>query len=251
MNYINPPTESPKNITHETFYSHVLNHDIGYNIYLPSDYWESEERYPVTYHIHGWQGNESSEIWSIEKICRNRQAITVFMNAISSENEYFDALLQIESILIKELIPHIDRQYRTNATQENRKLSGFSMGGAMAFYYAVKYSELFSSVTSYAGTYHHQYHKDYRGVGESPEKAIELYEEMIHEERYLEENNILCLVRQNADIIRRNLNIDIHIGTSDIVFCDNEIMHLYLNSLNIPHEYKKFIGVQHDLDKIL
>lgn len=87
------------------------------------------------------------------------------MNAISSENEYIDALLQIESIFIKELIPHIDGQYRTNATRENRMLSGFSMGGAIAFYYAVKYSELFGSVTSYAGTYHHQYHKDYHGVG--------------------------------------------------------------------------------------
>ncbi len=59
------------------------------------------------------------------------------------------------------------------------------------------------------------------------------------------------MVRQKADIIRKNLNIDIHIGTSDILFCDNEIMHLYLNSLNIPHEYKKFIGAEHDLDKIL
>ena len=173
------------------------------------------------------------------------------MNAISSENEYFDALLQIESILIKELIPHIDGQYRTNATRENRALSGFSMGGAMAFYYAVKYSELFGSITSYAGTYHHQYHKDYNGVGKSAETAIELYEKMMHEERYLEGNNILCLVRQNADKIHRNLHIDIHIGTRDILFCDNEIMHLYLNSLNIPHEYKKFISVEHDLDKIL
>lgn len=251
VNYINPPIETPQNITHKTFYSHILSHEIGYNIYLPSDYGESEERFPVAYHIHGWQGNESSDIWSIEKVCRNRQAITVFMNAISLENEYFDALLQIESVLINELLPQIDGQYRTNATRENRMLSGFSMGGAMAFYYAVKYSELFGSVTSYAGTYHHQYHKDYHGVGESPKTAIWLYEKMMHEKRYLEEKNILCLVRQNADKIRNNLNIDIHIGTSDILFCDNEIMHLYLDSLNIPHNYKKFIDAKHDLNKIL
>lgn len=218
---------------------------------MPPDYWENKERYPVTYHIHGWQGNESSEIWPIEKICRNQKAITVFMNAISSKNEYFEALLQIESILLKELIPHIDRQYRTDANRENRMLSGFSMGGAMAFYFAVKYTEIFGSVTAYAGTYHHQYHKDYSGVGQAPDAAAELYEKMMYEERFLEENNILSLVRQNADIIRRNLNIKIHIGTNDILFCDNEIMHLYLNSINIPHEYKKFDGVEHDLDKIL
>ncbi len=130
-------------------------------------------------------------------------------------------------------------------------LSGFSMGGAIAFYYAVKYPQLFGAVTPYAGTYHHQYNKDFDGVGEPPEKATTLYEKMMQEERYLEENNILCLVGQNANEIRRNLHIDIHIGTSDILFCDNEIMHLYLNSLNIPHEYNKFIGVEHELDKIL
>lgn len=251
MNFVNPPAESPQYVTHKTFYSQVLNHEIGYNIYLPPEYKDRGEKYPVAYHIHGWTGNESSEIWPLEKVYKNRRAITVFVNAISSEDNYFDALLQIESIIIKELIPHIDGQYRTDTTRENRMLSGFSMGGNMAFYYAVKHPELFGSVTPYAGTYHHLYLKEYRTVGVAPEKVIELYEDMMREEWYLEENNILCLVWQNAEKIRGKLKIDIHIGTSDILFCDNEILHLYLNSLNIPHEYRKFEKIDHDLEKIL
>ena len=251
MNYINPPAKSPENVTHKTFFSHVLNHEIGYNIYLPPDYWKNEEKYPVVYHIHGWQGNESSEIGSTEKAYRNRRAITVFMNSVSSKKEYFGALLQIEAVFINELIPYIDEEYRTNATRENRMLSGFSMGGAMAFYYAVKRLELFAAVTPYAGTYHHQYHKDYDGVGKAPELAGELYKKMMDEERYVEENNILRLVRQKADEIREKLHIDIRIGTGDPLFCDNEIMHLYLNALNIPHEYKQIVGAEHDLAKIV
>ena len=74
---------------------------------------------------------------------------------------------------------------------------------------------------------------------------------MMREERYLEENNVLYVIRQNAEKIRVKLKIDIHIGTADILFCDNEILHLYLDSLNIPHEYRKFEGIGHDLDKIL
>ena len=251
MNFVNPPTESPQYVTHKTFYSQVLNHEIGYNIYLPPEYKDGDEKYPVVYHIHGWTGNECSEIWPLEKVYKNRRAIMVFVNAISLEDNYFDALLQIETIIIKELIPHIDGQYRTDATRENRMLSGFSMGGNMAFYYAVKHPELFGSVTAYAGTYHHLYHKEYRTVGVAPEKAIELYQDMIREKWYLEENNILCLVRQNAEKIRGKLKIDIHIGTADILFCDNEILHLYLDSLNIPHEYRKFEEIGHDLEKIL
>lgn len=251
MNFVNPPVESPQDVTHMTFYSQILSHDLGYNIYLPPGYEDSGERYPAAYHIHGWKGNESSEIWPLEKVYRNRRAITVFVNAVSTKEEYFDALLQIESIIIEELIPHIDGHYRTDPTGENRMLSGFSMGGNMAFYYAVKHSELFGSVTAYAGTYHHLYHKEYRTVGVEPERAMELYEAMLREKWYLEENNILSLVRQNAEEIRAKLRIAIHIGTADILLCDNEILHLYLDSLNIPHEYRKLQGIGHDLEKIL
>ena len=51
--------------------------------------------------------------------------------------------------------------------------------------------------------------------------------------------------------MRGLLNIKIHIGTADILFCDNEILHLYLDSLNIPHEYRKFEEIGHELDKIV
>jgi len=116
---------------------------------------------------------------------------------------------------------------------------------------AVKYPELFSSVTAYAGTYHHYYHKGSQTVGVEPEKAAELYKDMMREERHLEEGNILCLVRQNADKIRGGLDISLHIGTKDVLYCDNEILRLHMDSLSIPHRYKKLYGVGHALDKIV
>jgi len=248
MYYINPPkNQAPQNVAHKTFYSELFGHEIGYNIYLPPDYDKSVEKYPVSYHLHGWMGNESTDLWTLEKVYTNRQSITVFANNSpvieNTEN------LPVESMLIHELIPHIDGKYRTDA--ENRTVSGFSMGGGMAFYYAVKYPGLFASVTAYAGTYHHYYHKDYRGVGEAPNKAAELYDNMMRDERYLEENNVLYMIRQNAEKIRGRLDIKIHVGAADVLFCDNEIMHLYLNLLNIPHEYKVFEGIGHELAGIL
>jgi enterochelin esterase-like enzyme len=250
MNYINPPIKSSKNVTHTTFYSQILNHDIGYSIYLPPDYAESGKNYSVAYHIHGWQGNESSDIWAMKKAYKSRQAITVFINAVSSENDYLDAIQQIESIIIKELIPHIDGNYRSNAARENRSISGFSMGGAMAFYYAVKHFDIFASVTAYAGTYHHFYYSDYSGVGEPIEKAAEMYKNMMSDDKCFDKYNILNL-RENADKLRENLQITLQTGTVDPLICDNEIFHLYLNSLNIPHDYNKINGVAHELDKII
>lgn len=251
MNFINPPIELPKYVTHKTFYSQLVHHEVGYNLYLPPDYEESAKRYPVVYHLHGYGGNESSDIWVLEKVYQSRDAITVFANATSSDNGYTNNMLPIESMIITELIPHIDTLYRTVATREGRSLSGFSMGGAGAFYYAVQYPELFGSVTAYAGTYHHFYHKDSRTVGVEPGKAAELYENMMREERYLEPGGILHLLRQNADKIRGHLQITLHVGTADVLFCDNEILHLYLDSLHIPHEYRQLEGAAHELDQIL
>ena len=251
MNFINPPAGLLQNITHQTFFSKLLNHEIGYAIYLPPDYAENTKSYPVVYHIHGFMGNESSDLLPLQKVYRSRQMITVFVNAISSQADYLGALLQIECILMQELIPHIDRLYRTNPTREGRMLSGFSMGGNMAFYYAVKNPEQFGCVTAYAGTYHHLYHKDCATVGAAPEKAPELYHQMMQEKRYLEDHNILCLVRQNSEKIRGKLHIQLHIGTADILFCDNAIMHLYLDCLNIPHVYRIFEGSGHELINIL
>jgi len=249
MNFINPPEKLPVNITHKTFYSKLYKHEIGYNIYLPPDYEESSDKYPVLYHLHGWTGNESTELIPMEKVYRNRRAIIVFPNS-SPVIENYDRW-PVELMLTSELIPYMDEEYRTVATRVGRSISGFSMGGGMAFCYAVKHLELFSAVTAYAGTYHHYYHKGSKTVGAEPEKAAELYREMMKDERHLEEGNVLCLVRQNADKMRNELGITLHIGTKDVLYCDNEILRLHLNSLSIPHEYIKFCGVGHELDKIV
>lgn len=244
MDYVNPPERLPPNVTHHTFYSALLRHELGYNVYLPPD---GGEGCPVAYHLHGWQGNESSEIWPMAEVCAARRAITVFPNSspvIGTEEN-----LPVEAMLIDELIPHIEATYR--ASGEGRSISGFSMGGGMAFYCAAKHPGLFASVTAYAGTYHHFYHKAYRGVGEPRDKALALYEDMMQHAASLDEGNIMSIVRQNADRLRGHLRIAMRIGADDPLICDSEIMHLYLNAMNIPHEYRIFGGVGHTLADIV
>lgn len=249
MEYINPPSVSIQNVTHKAFYSRAIDHEIGYNIYLPPDYEDSGDRYPVAYHLHGWKGNESSELIPMERVYRNRRAITVFPNSSPVIGEFDN--LPIERMLIDDLFPYIDSNYRTPGTRESRSISGFSMGAGMAFCYAVRHSGLFSSVSAYAGTYHHYFNKGFETVGAAPEKAVELYREMLDEGRDSEEGNVLCLVKENAGIIRGALEINLHIGTTDILYCDNEILRLHLESLCIPHRYVKYYGVGHELGKIV
>ncbi len=64
MNFINPPTESPQNVTHKTIYSQLYNHEVGYNIYLPPGYEESGDKYPIAYHFHSTRLTNSSLLGS-------------------------------------------------------------------------------------------------------------------------------------------------------------------------------------------
>lgn len=248
MNYINPPANVPRNITHHTFYSKLYEHELGFNVYLPDGYKESSERYPVFYHLHGWMGDESSEIQTMHPVCCVRNAITVFPNSspVIEEREN----LPVEDMLIRELIPLIDSLYRTQADRENRSISGFSMGGGAAMILAIKHPDLFSSVIAYAGTYHHYfYYTDFRTVGAPIEKAPAFYQDLLFADAPIEKS-ILKLVAQQADAMRE-MQISLHIGTKDVLYCDNEILRLHLEKLGIPHAYKTFEGADHHLAAIL
>src|SRR4029079_838014 len=62
----------------------------------------------------------------------------------------FDGQVMGETVIIRELIPHIDATYRTRPTREGRAIQGFSMGGQGALRLAVQYPELFGSAVGFA-----------------------------------------------------------------------------------------------------
>ena len=248
MNYVNPPVQTLNGFYHKTFHSDIYDCEIGYNIYLPPDYETSGERYPVFYHIHGWTGNESTEIVPMEPICRSRDAITVFVNHAHVTGNVWE--LPNAPMDIDELIPHIDSTYRTIATREGRAITGFSMGGGVAASMAFRYPDLFSSVVAYAGTYHHYYHPDYSTVGTPVDQAAEIYAKMMDEKKFFD-GSIISVLIKNADIIRNSTKIALHVGTEDILYCDNEILHLHLDALRIRHEYRKYPSADHNLSLIV
>lgn len=251
MNFINPPAEPPKGFTHHTFYSSLYGHELGYCVYLPDDYESSAERYPVCFHLHGWTGNEASEIRTMAAVCQSRKAITVFSNSSPAIGDRID--YPVEEMLTGELMPLIDRLYRTHPAREARSISGFSMGAGMAMYYVLRRPELFSAVTAYAGTYHHYfYYTDFRTVGAPAEKAADFYHDLLTADESLAfDKNILTLVQEKASVLRTDMQLSLHIGTKDVLYCDNEILRLHLDRLGIPYEYKTYEGAEHRLADIL
>ncbi len=60
---------------------------------------------------------------------------------------------RFEDFLLTELIPYVDRHYRTIASRDGRGVAGFSLGGYMSVKIAAKYPQLFRTVGAFDGTH--------------------------------------------------------------------------------------------------
>lgn len=242
MQYINILETLPKNVCHATFFSRLYNHTLGYCIYIPTDYAVSGKTYPVHYHFHGWQGHECSDVFSMESVYRNSDIIFVFPNISPELGDEKD--LPVEQMLFEELIPEIERNYRVTDT---RCVSGFSMGGGMAVWFALKHPGVFSDVIAYAGTFHHYYHKNFITAFVPVERAEELYRGMLQTEWESDRNLLAQFDKAAKDVFRLTMRI----GTEDPLYCDAEVLHRHLMSLDFPHTYKIIDGVGHSLREII
>ena len=142
---------------------------VGYNILLPTNYdRDSTQRYSVVYYLHGASGTEATAgdlAWLVkEELAAGRigDVIYVFPNG-GSYSRYRDwpaANVKAETLLMRELIPHVDATYRTLARREGRAACGFSMGGDGALRLAMKHPETFCAVGTLAAALDWEVAKD-------------------------------------------------------------------------------------------
>ena len=129
-------------------------------VYLPPTYGKvvkgKQERFPVLYLQHGWGENETS--WAKQGhaglIMDNLIAdgkikpFIVVMAYGLTNNIKFGTIGQFtakefETLLIDELIPHIDKNFLTKADKWNRAMAGLSMGGVETKLITLRRPEVF------------------------------------------------------------------------------------------------------------
>ena len=158
IRWVNPPSKPPNGVRHGTFHSDCMDTQVGYNIYLPEAYDDDPgRRFPVVYFLHGSAGNESRSIRLANYLHKAIEAkevrpmLMVFVNG-GRNSGYIDSVdgtIRPETMIVHELIPFIDKTYRTIARHDGRAVQGFSMGGGGSLRIAAKYPDLFSSVVVY------------------------------------------------------------------------------------------------------
>jgi endo-1,4-beta-xylanase len=229
--WLMPPVEGP-GLHFKTFESRTAGERVSYLLYLPPDYEaEKDRRYPVVYWLHGIGGAQTGVP---AMAARHNQAIAekktppmivVYVNGMIRSG-YVDGQFAVETVTIKELIPHIDATCRTVATREGRIVEGFSMGGSGAAYWGFKYPDMFGAVSILAGAL-----RDPSNPGRGGDATADPAREQARRANGWE------LVRQNADRIRGRTVIRVVVGERDGLKEANTKFHELLDTLGLDHGF--------------
>lgn len=150
----------PSPVEHLYSHSEILGVDKNFSVHLPRSYVNSpERRYPVVYMLHGAGENDwewaniavpmiGEAIASATNDGSATDCIIVFPNANEAGHMgYFNQPdWKYEDYFFKELMPLIDKRYRTIPDKGHRAIGGLSMGGGGSFNYGMRHPEMFSSV---------------------------------------------------------------------------------------------------------
>jgi endo-1,4-beta-xylanase len=208
------------------------NRNVWIKVYTPPGYEDGTRRYPVVYNLHGAGGGSPQRQWvraglTLKEGIEMGQVgpvIYVFVDGLGDTFflDYPDGSIKAESMIVRELIPFVDRQYRTVAAREGRAIEGFSMGGGGSLRLAIKYPELFGAVVSYGAAV---IKGDRAGVGGE---------------------NPWTLVETNVGRIRGKLAVRMVCGDKDSLYPLNVEFRDRLRSLDIPVDWVSIPDVAHD-----
>ncbi len=227
-----------------TYYSDLNKRDVSIKVYTPPGYEAGNERYPVVYNLHGAGGGSPERQW--DRTSRTltaamegrkvRPMIYVFVNGLGDTFfiDYADGSIRAESSIIQELIPFIDKNFRTIASREGRAVDGFSMGGCGCLMLAFKYPDLFSSVVSYGAAVIGEERITFGGKSRWASKE------------HFDQFSPWSLVRKNADAIREKVRVRMVCGDKDGLFAANVKFKALLDELKIPVDWVPVAGVAHD-----
>jgi S-formylglutathione hydrolase FrmB len=261
IKWVNPPISPPQGVRHATFHSKAVGAEVGYNVYLPDAYEkEPNRRFPTVYFLHGSGGHESRNVDLAAYMHRAIAAgnvepmLMVFVNGghNSGYQDSVDGTLKVETMLMEELIPHVDATYRTVADRKGRAIEGFSMGGGGALRLALKYPERFSSVVVYGAGGMRAMEtmpttEDIQSPGDKRRKMRIRRAVMGDDLEHWRRTNSYYILEQNAERIRGQVGIRLVIGTEDFSLEGAHAAQDRFDELKIPHEYELIGGVKHDI----
>ena len=212
-------------------------------VITPESYKKSNKKLPVVYLLHGYSGNYSTWVNSFKEVAQQVDKYDFIVVGVDGNYSswYFDSPIdptfKYETYIIDELVPFIDKKYKTIAGLEGRAISGLSMGGHGALYLSFKHQEVFGAAGSMSGGV------DFRPFSEKWDikKRLGSITEFPENWKKNTVTNMLELVKDN------HLKLIVDCGVDDFFIDVNRELHQKMLALKINHDYVERPG-KHNIE---
>ena len=224
-------------------FSPSMNKNIKTCVIVPDNYKKSKKKFPVVYLLHGYSGNYGTWVKSFKEVLQ--QVDRYGFIAIGVDGNYsswyfdspIDPTFKYETYIIDELVPFIDKKYKTIASREGRAISGLSMGGHGSLYLSLKHQDVFGAAGSMSGGV------DIRPFSEKWNIKKRLGAINDFPDNW-EKNTVVNLIELNQN---NNLKLIIDCGVDDFFIDVNRELHQKMLALKIDHDYIERPG-KHNID---
>ncbi|NMH60690.1 alpha/beta hydrolase [Alteromonas ponticola] len=247
----------PLSTVNDGFNSRSFDQKITFYLALPPSYdTDRQRRYPVIYWLHG--SNASAQ--QVSKMMSNffsipmqsghiPEAIMVFPDGMQQRMwvNSKDGTTPMETMIIEELLPYVDANYRTIAKREARLIEGGSMGGYGAARLGLKYADLFQAVSMLsAGPMQRRLDPAHAPIV-GRENATEVLRSVYgNDVDYFEKLSPVSIAEQVHETIPQDFMIRIIVGENDPVLNANQLFRERLKTLGIQHRFLKLSGIEHN-----
>ncbi|MFM6127195.1 MAG: alpha/beta hydrolase [Sphaerospermopsis kisseleviana] len=239
------------------FRSAIIGRPVSFHAMMPPSYdTEPDRRFPVVYWLHGSDGGTGG-IPSLSQFYHDAMvdgqmphAIVIMANGLPNSMwcDSKDGTSPVESMIIGELIPHVDRTFRTIASRAGRIVEGFSMGGQGAGRFGLKYANLFRACSLLgAGPLQEP---DF--LEDDPNLAPIASRQQLFAAVYSSDNNYYLAqhprtwATARAGQLPSDHRIRIKVGAADSLRDNNRKLRDHLVALGVAHSYLELPNVGHN-----
>ncbi len=230
------------------FQSKLMDREMPYRLILPVGYKENTtQTYPTIYLLHGFTGNYRNWTDKTDLLKFSKAHNFLIVSVEGANGWYTDSPIKpnsnYESYIIKELIPEIEKNYRTGGKREQRAIAGLSMGGYGGMKFGLKYPEMFVLAGSFSGALKApQYDQGPSSVSGFLTKSIGIaFGDADSPTR--KENDIFEIVEGSTnDQLKAMPYLYLDCGTEDFLLPSNRSFVELIQKKRIAHQFRELPG---------
>lgn len=244
--------DAPERVRTLRLDSELMRREMPYRVILPAGYDESakDRVFPTLYLLHGLTGRYDD--WSEKSRLVEHSAAYPYVIVMPEGGDgwYTDAARReddrYESYIVSELIPAVEKKFRTGGDRSRRAVAGLSMGGYGALKFAVKYPDRFVLAGSFSGALEAA---RFRSADAGGWKALADSVETVFgadDSATRRGNDLFALTRaKSPEEIGKLPFLYLDCGTEDMLIGANRRYAELLLEKKVPHEYRQLPG-RHD-----